>query len=75
MSVCVKNAHFQFSMSLLINVHFSLLNTPVFIHKKLGQGSDRKSWIQESNGTDDVFDKLLALSEQENAHVLQNTAR
>lgn len=29
-SVCMKNAHFQFSVPLLINVHFSLLNTESF---------------------------------------------
>jgi hypothetical protein len=45
-----------------------------FICKNLCHGSDRKSRIQESN-TDDVFDKLLASTEQENAHVLQNTSR
>ena len=29
-SVCMKIAYFQFSMPLLINVHFSLLNTESF---------------------------------------------
>ena len=37
-SVCVKNAHFQFSLSLLINVHFSLLNTEIFYTQEVTSG-------------------------------------